>query len=130
MKDRYNHPYYIIHLVKHGRGHFGQTPAQEAENQTKMNDFIKTWAPELEQVMAFHCMGLASDWDWIGIFGVTDLSVWVGFRETLTRLFPGHIEKFLSLPSVSHDLFTKGTQKSSYYQKLRALGSFPGGAEV
>jgi hypothetical protein len=127
--EKYKYKFYIVHMAKHGPAHFGQDPKQEAENQARMNEFIKSWSPNLEQVMGLHCYGLAGNWDWIGIFGVTDFSYWVGFREAISRAFPGHISEFLSLPAISHDAFITGTDPSLHYQSLRALGSMPGGAE-
>lgn len=127
MAQRYK--YYIVHLVKHGRSLFDQDAKAEAESQKEMNKFIRSWHPKIEQVMALHCMGLAGEWDWIGIFGSDELADWVGFREALTRQFPGHIDKFLSLPAISHDAFVEATDAVDHYKELRAIGVYPGGAE-
>lgn len=129
MTDKYKFPFYIVHHVKHGATHFRQTAQEEHVSQQRMNDFIKSWAPNLEQVMGLHCFGLAGEWDWIGIFGVADMSYWVGFREAISREFPGHIEKYVSYPTISHDAFVTGTEPSAHFGALRGLGSLPGMAE-
>ena len=129
MEQRYSYKYYVVHLAKHGRALFDQSAEEESASQVEMNTFIKRWHPKIEQVMGLHCMGLAGEWDWIGVFGMDDLSSWVGFREELTRTFPGHITAFLSLPGISHTEFVSATNDVPHYQKLRALGVLPGQAE-
>jgi len=129
MAEKYKYRNYVIQLAKHTKSHFAQTPEEEAKMQEEMNTFIKSWSPKIEQVMGLHCFGIGGEWDWIGVFGMDDFAHWVGFRETLARRFPDHVEKFVSIPGVSHDAFVDGTELSEHYQALRALGSLPGLAE-
>lgn len=129
MSEKYKYKYYVVQLAKHTKQHFLQTPEEEAKSQQEMNDFIQSWAPHIEQVMGLHCFGIGGEWDWIGVFGMDDFSYWVGFREALVRRFPYHVEKFISVPGVSHDAFVVGTQPSEHYRALRDLGSMPGLAE-
>ena len=64
---RYSYKYYVVHLAKHGRALFDQNAEEESVSQVEMNTFIKRWHPKIEQVMGLHCMGLAGEWDWIGV---------------------------------------------------------------
>lgn len=129
--DYENQPkYYVFQLVRHSPAFFAQTPEEEARSQAEINDFFHSWYPRVRQMIGAHSMNMAGDWDWMGVFGVEELSDWEAFREEYRRRFPGRTEKNLSLPGVSHAEFVRATASVSHYQALRALGSFPGGAET
>jgi hypothetical protein len=125
-----NHRFYVVHMVKHAQSQFVQSPTEEAATQRAINAFILSWSPKVEQVTAFHCMGLSGDWDWIGIFGMNDLADWVAFREDLIRSQNHHIEKFVSMPAISHEAFRTATASVAHYQALHADGVLPGQAEL
>lgn len=122
--------YYVFHMVKHLPEYFAQTPEVEAASQKQINDFFLSWHPRVRQIIGAHAMNMAGEWDWMGVFGVDELSDWEAFREEYRRRFPGRTEKSLSLLGVSHEEFVRATARIQHYQQLRALGSYPGGAEV
>ena len=122
--------YYIFHLVRHTPALYAQNPEEEAKSQKEINDFIRGWHPRVRQVLGAHANGLAEEWDWLGVFGADELSDWEAFREEYIRLFPGRTEKSVSIPGVSHEEFVRATSTIPHYKQLRALGAFPGGAEI
>lgn len=122
--------YYIFHFVRHAAAFYAQSPEEEASSQREINDFILSWSPRVQQVLGAHAMGMAQDWDWMGVFAVDELSSWEAFREEYRRRFPGRTEKNLSLFGVGHDEFVRATGEIPHYQQLRELGVFPGGAET
>lgn len=128
--ERKKHKYYVFHLVRHAADYYAQSPEEEARTQAEINDFFKSWYPRLEQLIGAHAMNMAGEWDWMGVFGVDELSDWEAFREEYRRLFPGRTEKNLSLLGASHEEFTRATATIPHYVALRALGAFPGGAEL
>lgn len=121
--------YYIFHLVKHTQSFYDQTPEEESKSQTEINEYFRSWYPRVKQVIGAHAMGLAGEWDWMGVFAVDELSDWEACREEYKRSFAGRTEKFLSLPGVSHEEFTRATAQVGHYVRLRELGSYPGEAE-
>lgn len=126
MADRY----LVFHLVRHSEAFYAQSPQEEAESQRQVNDFILSWHPRVRQVMGAHALGLAGEWDWMGVFAVDELSDWEAFREEYRRRFQGRTERSLSLPGVAHAEFVRATAHVDHYRALRALGAFPGGAEL
>lgn len=121
--------YLIFHLVRHTSSFYAQTPQEEAESQTLINDFFISWSPRVRQILGSHAMNLAGEWDWMGVFTVDELSDWEAFREEYRRLFPGRTEKSLSLPGVSHEEFARATANVPHYKALRELGAHPGAVE-
>jgi hypothetical protein len=121
--------YWIFHLVKHTAAFYAQSPEEEARSQKEVNDWILAWSPRVRQVIGAHAMGLAGEWDWMGVFAVEEVSAWEAFREAYYRQFPGRTEKSLSFPGVGHKEFQSATANVAHYIKLRELGAFPGGAE-
>lgn len=121
--------YYVFHLVRHAPGFFAQTPEEEAESQREINAFVLSWSPRVRQIVGAHAMGMAQEWDWMGVFAVDEPSDWEAFREEYRRRFPGRTEKNLSMIGVGHEEFVRATGTVDHYEKLRELGVFPGGAE-
>lgn len=121
--------YYIFHLVRHTPAFYAQAPQDEAKTQREVNDFILSWRPRIRQLIGAHAMGLAGDWDWLGVFGVDEPADWEAFREEYVRRFPGRTERSLSLLGSSHSQFRQATEAIDHYKQLRELGAFPGGAE-
>lgn len=93
--------YLVFHFVRHSRSMHALTPELEAEAQAAVNAFILSWAPRVRLVLGAHSMGLAGDWDWLGIFGVNELSDWEAMREEYRAAYGDRTEKSLSLPGVS-----------------------------
>lgn len=122
--------YLIFHLVRHTEGFYSQDPEEESKSQIEVNDFIKSWYPRVKQMIGAHAMGMAGEWDWMGVFGVDELSDWEAFREEYKRRFPGRTEKNLSMPGVSHTEFVRATDQIEHYRALRKMGVFPGQAEI
>jgi len=122
--------YYVFQLVRHSAGFFAHSPEEEMQSQTAINEFFLTWYPKVKQIIGAHAMNFAGEWDWLGVFAVEELSDWEAFREEYRRLFPGRVEKALSLPGVSHKEFMRATAGVAHYQALREMGCLPGGAEV
>jgi hypothetical protein len=126
-----NAKYYIFHLVRHNNTLFSSTPKEEAQTQTQVNAFFRSWHPRVRQLLGGHALGLAGEWDWMGVFGVDELSDWEAFREEYNRRFTGRTEKSLSLPAVSHQEFIRATGEIGHYKELRGTyGMFPGGSEI
>jgi hypothetical protein len=121
--------YLVFHLVRHSAAFYGATPEEEAASQEAINEYILSHGPRIRQILGAHAMGLAGEWDWMGVFAVEELSEWEAMREEYRRRFPGRIERSLSLPGVGHDEFQRATEGIQHYQALRRFGSFPGGAE-
>jgi hypothetical protein len=129
MQNLLHSKYLVFHLVKHTAQFYNQSAEEEAASQQEINTFFHEWHPRVRQILGGHALGLAGEWDWIGVFAVDELSDWEALREEYKRRFPGRTEKFLSLPAVSHEEFTRATDSIAHYKKLRALGVYPGGAE-
>lgn len=121
--------YLIFHLVRHTNSFYEMSPEEEAASQKEVNEFILSWAPEVRLILGAHALGLTADWDWLGVFAVTDLSIWEAMREEYRRKFRGRIAASLSLPGVSHSMFTEATASVEHYKRLRELGVAAGGAE-
>jgi|GEM_PF-10893 len=122
--------YLIFHLVRHTESFYAQTPDEESKSQIEVNDFIRSWYPKVRQMIGAHAMGMAGEWDWMGVFGVSELSDWEAFREEYKRRFPGRTEKNLSMPGVGHQEFVRATDHVEHYRLLREMGVFPGQAEI
>ena len=121
--------YYVFHLVRHNARLFAQTADEEAASQTETNDFFLSWQPHVRQILGAHAYGMTPEWDWMGVFGVNEISDWEAFREEYARRFPGRTERSLSLAGVSHEEFVRATDRIEHYQRLRKLGVYPGGSE-
>ena len=122
--------YWVFHLVRHSSKVSAQSPEEEAESQKDVNEWILSWSPRVQQIIGSHItMGLAGEWDWMGVTGVDHLADWEAFREEYTRRYPGRTERSLSLPGVGHAEFKRATDQVTHYKRLRELGAFPGGAE-
>jgi len=121
--------YYVVHLVKHAPLFYQQSAEEEAKSQTEINEFFLSWSPRVQQVLGIHALGLAGEWDWMGVFAMDELSDWEAFREDYKRRYTGRIEKYLSLPGVSHSEFVRATDPILHYKTLRRLGVYPGQGE-
>ena len=121
--------YLIFHMVAHTEEYYQQSPEEENESQRKINSFFEEWYPKIRQITAAHCMNMAGEWDWIGVFTTDEPSYWEAMREEYKRRFKGRTKKNISYLGVSHNEFIKATKDITHYKQLREFGMFPGMVE-